>query len=82
MMNDLIMEVTTRTGLPQDQARAAADAVIDFLKQHLPEPAAGTVSRFLNDAQGAQQSEEAKKKTVAAMAATIATRNVFGPPGH
>ncbi len=46
-MDELIKEVTKRTGLPEEQARAAADAVIGFLKTHLPEPAAGALSQFL-----------------------------------
>lgn len=46
-MDELIMEVTKRTGLPQEQARAAADAVLNFLKARLPEPAAGMVSQFM-----------------------------------
>lgn len=45
-MEDLIKEVTKRTGLPEDKARAAAEAVIGFLKGKLPEPAAGMLSQF------------------------------------
>jgi uncharacterized protein (DUF2267 family) len=46
-MDELIKEVTKRTGLPEDKARAAAEAVISFLKTKLPEPAAGMVSQYL-----------------------------------
>ncbi len=46
-MDELIKEVVSRTGLPEDKARAAADAVIGFLKTKLPEPAAGMISEFL-----------------------------------
>lgn len=49
-MDELIKEVTTRTGLPEDKARAAAEAVIGFLKQRLPEPAKGMVSQYLGGA--------------------------------
>lgn len=50
-MDELIKEVTTKTGLPEDKARAAADAVIGFLKQRLPEPAKGMVSQYLGGGQ-------------------------------
>lgn len=46
-MDELIKEVVSRTGLPEDKARAAADAVIGFLKTRLPGPAAGMLSEFL-----------------------------------
>ncbi len=46
-MEELIKEVTKRTGLPEDQARAAAEAVIGFLKGKLPEPAAGLLSQYI-----------------------------------
>ena len=50
-MDELIKEVATRTGLPEDKARAAAEAVIAFLKQRLPEPAKGMVSQYLGGGQ-------------------------------
>ena len=46
-MDELIKAVVSRTGLPEDKARAAADAVIGFLKMKLPEPAAGILSEFV-----------------------------------
>ena len=46
-MDELINAVVSRTGLPEDKARAAADAVIGFLKTKLPEPAAGMLSEFV-----------------------------------
>ena len=50
-MDELIKEVAMRTGLPEDKARAAADAVIGFLKTKLPEPAAGMLSDFVSGGQ-------------------------------
>lgn len=60
-MDELIKEVTTRTGLPEDKARAAAEAVIGFLKQRLPEPAAGMVSQFLGGGQSGDLVGQATK---------------------
>ena len=40
MMDELISEVCTKTGLSQDQARSAVDAVIGLLKTRLPAPLA------------------------------------------
>jgi hypothetical protein len=47
-MDDLVKMVSERTGLPADQARAAAQTVIDFLKSRLPESMAGYVDSALN----------------------------------
>ncbi len=47
-MEDLVKAVSERTGLPADQARAAAQTVIDFLKSRLPESMAGYVDSALN----------------------------------
>jgi nucleoid DNA-binding protein len=35
-MDKLIKLVSQKTGLPQDKARVAVDAVLNFLKQKLP----------------------------------------------
>jgi len=40
MMDELISTVSTRTGLSQDQARSAVDAVLGLLKTRLPAPLA------------------------------------------
>ena len=47
-MDDLIKLITERTGLPADQARAAAQTTIDFLKEKLPESMRGYVDMALN----------------------------------
>jgi hypothetical protein len=39
-MQQLINQVTQRTGIPEDKARAAVDTVVGYLKQHLPGPIA------------------------------------------
>ena len=35
-MQELIDQVTQRTGIPEDKARAAVDTVVGYLKEHLP----------------------------------------------
>ena len=47
-MDELIKQITERTGLPADQARAAAQTTVDFLKQKLPESMRGYVDMALN----------------------------------
>ena len=47
-MDDLVKQITERTGLPDDQARAAAQTTIDFLKEKLPESMRGYVDMALN----------------------------------
>jgi hypothetical protein len=39
-MQQLINQVTQRTGIPEDKARVAVDTVVGYLKQHLPGPVA------------------------------------------
>ena len=47
-MDDLVKVITERTGLPADQARAAAQTTIDFLKEKLPESMRSYVDMALN----------------------------------
>ena len=47
-MDDLVKQITERTGLPDDQARAAAQTTIDFLKEKLPESMRGYVDMALS----------------------------------
>jgi hypothetical protein len=51
-MDELIAQVSQRTGLPPDQARAAAQAVLEHLKGRLP-PAIGSHLDQLLGARGA-----------------------------
>jgi hypothetical protein len=47
-MDDLVKQITERTGLPADQARAAAQTTVDFLKEKLPESMRGYIDMALN----------------------------------
>ncbi|HNP87316.1 MAG: DUF2267 domain-containing protein [Chloroflexi bacterium SZAS-1] len=47
-MDELVKIISERTGLPADQARAAALAAVDFLKSKLPEAMQGYVDMALN----------------------------------
>ena len=42
-MEELINIVVEKTGLPEEQAKMAVDAVLDFVKDKLPEPIAAQV---------------------------------------
>ncbi len=46
-MDELVKSVSQKTGLSEDQARAAAQATIDFLKTKLPAPVAGQIDSVL-----------------------------------
>jgi uncharacterized protein (DUF2267 family) len=82
VVDDLIKEVMDRAGLTADQARAAAEAVIEFLKRNLPEPAAGIVAEFAGVPDPAQKEQARKKKAaIAGIAATTAAVNVVVLPG-
>lgn len=47
-MDELIQTIAEKTGLPADQAQKAAEAVIGFLKEKLPEPIAGQLEGLLS----------------------------------
>ncbi len=51
-MDELVKVVAQKTGLSQDQARAASQAVIDFLKTKLPAPVAGQIDSVLKGGSG------------------------------
>ncbi len=46
-MDELINQVTQRTGLGPDKARSAVDTVVGYLKSHLPGPVASQLDSAL-----------------------------------
>jgi len=46
-MDELVKQITAKTGISEDQARQAIGVVVDFLKQHLPAPIAAQVDGVL-----------------------------------
>lgn len=46
-MNELIREISQKTGLPEAQARQAADVALNFIKGKLPAPLAAQVDSAL-----------------------------------
>jgi len=53
-MDELLKAVADKTGLPADKAQGAIEAVLDFLKDKLPEPIAGQLENFI----GGEDSDE------------------------
>jgi|WetSurMetagenome_2_1015567.scaffolds.fasta_scaffold1056451_1 hypothetical protein len=47
-MNELIKQISQRTGISEDQAKQAVTMVVDFLKQHLPAPVAQQLDAVLS----------------------------------
>jgi hypothetical protein len=47
-MDELIKTVSQKTGLPQEQAKMAADVVLAFLKEKLPAPIASQIDGVLS----------------------------------
>ena len=45
-MDELIKQITEKTGISEEQARTAANTVIGFLKSRLPEPIAGQIDNL------------------------------------
>lgn len=52
-MDELIKQVSTRTGISEDQARTAVDTVLGFLKNKLPAPIAGQIDNVVGGGEGA-----------------------------
>ena len=46
-MDELVKKVSEKTGLPEAQAKQAAEAVLEFLKEKLPAPLAGQLDNVL-----------------------------------
>lgn len=51
-MNEIIQRLMTKTGLPEDKAGAAVDAVLGFLKEKLPAPIAAQIDGLLTGGAG------------------------------
>ena len=54
-MDELVKRVSEKTGLPEAQARQAAEAVLEFLKEKLPAPLAGQLNKLVEDPAAANQ---------------------------
>ena len=50
-MQQLIEQVTQRTGIPEDKARAAVDTVVGYLKERLPQPIASQLDGAISGQQ-------------------------------
>lgn len=59
MMDELVSAVSTRTGLSQDQARSAVDAVLGLLKSRLPAPLASHLDGLVGGSESAAASAAA-----------------------
>ncbi len=46
-MEELIKQVTAKTGISEDQARSAVTTVLGFLKEKLPAPIAGQIDNVI-----------------------------------
>ncbi|HVQ39592.1 MAG TPA: hypothetical protein VMS31_18785 [Pyrinomonadaceae bacterium] len=51
-MEELIKQVTAKTGISEDQARSAVTTVLDFVKTRLPAPIAGQIDNVVDGAAG------------------------------
>ncbi len=61
-MDELVKMVVKETGLPEAQAKKAAEAVVKFLKGKLPAPLASQVDNFLESDQTADVAGDLLKK--------------------
>jgi hypothetical protein len=47
-MDELVKHVSKKTGLSEEMAAGAAETVIDYLKERLPQPIAGQIDGVLS----------------------------------
>ncbi len=55
-MNELIQQITQRTGIGEDKARTAVEMVINHLKGRLPAPIASQLDNYLSGNEGNKSS--------------------------
>ena len=60
-MDELVNQISSRTGIPNEQAREAVQMVVDFLKTRLPAPIASQIDTVLSGNTGdiASQAQQA-----------------------
>ncbi|GAB4280400.1 MAG: hypothetical protein Kow0080_33270 [Candidatus Promineifilaceae bacterium] len=61
-MDELVKMVSKETGLPEAQAKQAAEAVLKFLKDKLPAPVAGQLDTLLSKDSTMDAAEDLLKK--------------------
>ena len=55
-MEELIKQVTAKTGISEDQARTAVTTVLGFVKDKLPAPIAGQIDNLIGGGGGGESS--------------------------
>jgi hypothetical protein len=63
-MEDIIRVVSEKTGLPADKAKAAADSVINYLKDKLPGPVASQIDSIVKGGGGTFDNLSSGMKTI------------------
>jgi len=59
-MDQLIEQITTKTGISPEQAREATQMVVNFVKSQLPAPLAAQVDGLLNTSGGGDTVQQAE----------------------
>jgi nucleoid DNA-binding protein len=57
-VEELVNQISSRTGISEDQARQAANMVISFVKTKLPEPVASQIDNALNLSSAASAAQQ------------------------
>jgi uncharacterized protein (DUF2267 family) len=61
-VEELVKQISSRTGISEDQARQAADMVISFAKAKLPEPIASQLENALNMSSAASTAQQVQEQ--------------------
>jgi len=57
-MDELIQQITQRTGMSEGQVRPIVDMTVNFIKQKLPAPTQGMVDQAIGSSQDTSQTAE------------------------
>ena len=79
-MDEIVKKVMRRALIAEEQARAATEAVLTYLQEHLPDSTAALLSELVAESSDSPMDDAAKKKAVATTAATTAAVNVVVLP--
>ncbi len=78
MLDEIILRVSEKTGLSQDQARSAVNAALEFLKERLPAPFASGLESMIAGESAQPAGEGSGGGESLATEATELLGNLFG----
>ncbi len=73
-MDELIKLIVEKTGMPEEQARAAVETMLTFLKQKLPAPIAAQVEAALTSEGAVEQAAQVVEQGLSRLGGLLGKR--------